>query len=56
MRKRHSYSLQLKQDAIKYAENNSVNQTAKKFEVSRKQISEWKKNKVEIGIFFNLNV
>ena len=39
--RRQKYSMEFKNDTIKYAQENSVHSAAKKFKVDRKRVREW---------------
>lgn len=47
IKKRKSYSLKYKLDAIEYAQNNSISLAAEAFGVHRNLITKWKNQKVE---------
>ena len=46
--KRRNYTMELKREAIGYAENHSNHKAADKFNVAVKRIREWRQNKSKI--------
>lgn len=49
-KKRSSYTMQFKKDAVHYAEETSVRKAAKRFRVEPKRIREWRDNSEKINV------